>query len=87
MTEEQYIRAHITRWDKIKTNLFILPAVIFALGIVYFMFFTISQEMSRGFFGVVLLIGLPSVPLNILGNQKIKRLQAEYRNHNFTYNN
>lgn len=50
MTEEQYIRAHITRWDKIKTNLFILPATIFALGILYFMFFTVSHEMSRGFF-------------------------------------
>lgn len=81
MTEQQYIRANTTKWDRIKTNLFYLPVTVFALGILYFMFFSVSGEMSKGFFGVVLLLGLPSVVLNMIGAAKIRTLRNEYRNY------
>ena len=79
MTEEQYIRANTTKWDKIKTNFFQVPAGVFALGILYFMFFSTSDQMSKGFFGVVLLLGLPAVYWNIKGATKIRRLKMEYK--------
>lgn len=81
ITEEQYILSRTTRWDRIKTNLFFLPATVFALGILYFMFFSVSEEMSRGFFGIVLLLGLPSVILNMMGAAKVRKLKKQYNDY------
>lgn len=77
MTEQEYIISKTTKADKIKSNLFYIPVVIFALGIIYYMF--TDAEMERAFFGVVLILFIPCAYLNNRVSRKIQRLRMEYR--------
>ena len=83
MTEEQYIRANTTKWDKISNNLFMWPVLVFALEIARLLLWEsitgVDTQMSKTFFGLILLSFIIAVPMNMRVSRKIARLREQYR--------
>lgn len=81
MTQEKFILSNLTRWDKIKTNLFYTPILLFCYGIIegmYKTFYLGDGTANPKLFFLVFVLAIPSVYFNIQGNRKIQRLRDEY---------
>ena len=83
LKQEEYVRAHSTKWDWIKTNLFFVPVFVFVFGLIRgFIIVIITKqdfELSLPFALSCIISYFILARLNHLGAKKIQRLKDEYK--------